>query len=155
MQRRRVVRALAILKLLVVVAAWVHYWAPPMHWQAQRQYEQWQRATEAGEWATLWAMLGPPTAKIERQSWHPNYREDQAGFVGERQSSYPGMLRQVRLEALHGMLHVDDYYTFGVFAEITYIDPQTRVVQAMQPLHFYLTKRDGRLDAWGYSTRVW
>ena len=155
MRRRHVVPAIAVLILALGSCGLLYYVTPPTDAEVQFHFDQWRRATEAGDWHNVWVMLGPPSPMIEPQTWWRAYGEDQAGFLRERQASYPGLARQVRLQSLHRMTHVDDPYTFMARVHIDYADPHSSAVQATNDVYFYLTKRDGNIRIWGFSTQAW
>lgn len=141
--------------LVLSLCSLLYHLAPPTEAEVFQRFGQWRQATEVGDWQTVWTMLGPPSTMTEPHLWRPNYREDQSGFIHERQASYANMQRHVRLNVLRRMTHVDDHSTFIVDVDIDYTLPGSREIQTTNDLFFYLTKRDGRIGIWGFSTPVW
>ena len=141
----------------VALVAYRFFLAPPTSLDAYVLLKRWKIATEAGDWDTVWSLMGLPSSKIESSSWHSIYSEEKGCFIAERQTSHPGVSRRVRIgeKPMKRMTHVDDPYTFWVTVDIDYVDPQSGVVMSTESLSFYITKRLGRLGIWGFNPPDW
>jgi len=157
MSKLRIRIALIVIAIGGVAFGAYQFLAPPTSLAARILLERWKVATEAGDWNTVWSLMGPPSSKIEPFSWRPNYSEEGSIFINERQASRPGVLRRVRVseQSIGRMTHVDDPYTFWITVDIDYVDPQSGEMLSTEPLRFYITKRAGKLGIWGFDTPDW
>jgi hypothetical protein len=137
-------------------AAYRLFLAPPTELEVYALLEQWKVATEAGDWGTVWALMGWPSAKVDASSLHLG-RGDRMLFIDERQTCRPGLSRRVRIDekSIKRMTHVDDPYTFLIAVDIDYVNPQSGAIVGTEPLRFYVTKRAGRFGIWGFDPPNW
>jgi hypothetical protein len=146
MMNRRYIILLAAAPLLILgICVFVAMSLPPTEDEIRDRFDTWRRAVETADWDTVWSMIDTRStshSRLERLSVITN----KAAFIRERQTSYPGLKRQMRLTGIHRMTHVDDPYTFWLTVDIDYIAPESGEVRETRTFRFYAT---------GHSGQVW